>query len=185
VDPITYSPTFTLELWARIDSVTYSDPAQKLANACSAGHRCMFIELYRGNIQCTVGTGGGFQRFGAPMSVLTSGAWHHYSCGYDGSTLRFYVDGMLVDQGAATYVPPVAGTPFYIAGDHFIGAVDEVHLMNAAVRGGAFTPSAEYTHPNDVLRFHMNEGAGMETVDEVSGVRASWSTAAYEWQPHP
>jgi hypothetical protein len=52
------------------------------------------------NVACQARNAGGFVRANATRP--TDGAWHHYAATYDGTSVRMYLDGTLVDTQALT-----------------------------------------------------------------------------------
>ncbi|MBX3208285.1 MAG: LamG domain-containing protein [Labilithrix sp.] len=74
----------------------------------------------------------------APLSV---GQWHHVVGTFDGSTLRLYVDGSRVDQGATAVKIPTRTSTLAVghqscacsAINSFLGAVDELAVYDKAL----------------------------------------------------
>lgn len=98
------------------------------------------------------GVGISFVRAASPGSittltgpdVITSGAWHHLAATYDGTTMRVYVDGVLVNYVASSV--SVASRQTIDVGKTTIsqadqwqryvyGIIDEVAVFNAALSG--------------------------------------------------
>jgi hypothetical protein len=78
------------------------------------------------------------------MNLPSSGAWHHVAAVYDGSSLRFYLDGTQVAMAAVTGTSQVTTDDLFIgtesassgSGDFFNGLIDDV-----LVYGRALTPA--------------------------------------------
>jgi hypothetical protein len=73
---------------------------------------------------------------GASSSLLTIDAWNHVAISYDGSTARFYING--VPSGATSVSAAFGSGNYYIGeagnGENFIGNIDELHLWVGAFR---------------------------------------------------
>jgi len=72
----------------------------------------------------------------APTAIGV-GEWHHLVGTFDGSTVRLYVDGQLVDETSADWITE-SGDPVRIAADpsgdeNFDGKIDEVRLYNRSL----------------------------------------------------
>ena len=79
---------------------------------------------------------------GSITSALPSlNQWHHIAGTFDGSTIKLYVDGVVVNQKSASGNIAVTTTPLYIgvkkigapSGDHFRGLIDDVGVWNRAL----------------------------------------------------
>jgi uncharacterized delta-60 repeat protein len=132
--------TFTYELWARVDggANTYRTPMS--SRDYDGGSIVYGVHFYAaGNNnkwEGWIGTGGtGWSNITGPDVV--EGAWTHLAQTYDGTTHRFYVNGVL--QGSAT-VPFLQNTNkplrFGAISDglmyYFHGAIDEARIWNVA-----------------------------------------------------
>jgi len=69
------------------------------------------------------------------------GTWFCVAAAWDGDTVRFYVDGDLIDEAAITASLSQDGRPLVIGGDYpgwyesFWGKIDEVYVYNRALSG--------------------------------------------------
>ena len=77
--------------------------------------------------------GGGATAFGS--AALPANTWSYVATTYDGTTLRFYVDGTLVSSQPAAGMIASSTNPLQIGGDsfygqYFNGAIDEVRVYN-------------------------------------------------------
>jgi hypothetical protein len=72
---------------------------------------------------------------------LPINAWTHLAVTYDGSTLRMYVNGVLVNSESASGSIQASSSPFRIGGtsiwgEYFRGLIDEVRVYNRALSAG-------------------------------------------------
>jgi hypothetical protein len=124
---------FTVEFWARVDD--------------TGGHRSPLTS--RGNstgylFYATPGNTWDFWAGGSGWVILTGpavviGQWTHLAATYDGTTYRFYVDGVLVNTLVAAFSMNTSSPMRIGAGRtentpdfHFPGVVDEVRIWNYA-----------------------------------------------------
>src|SRR5262249_15307549 len=85
--------------------------------------------------------GGTFGGAGATVygtSAITANVWTHLAVTYDGATLRFYVNGVMVGSQAKTGAMPASTTQLQIGGDslfgqYFSGSIDEVRIYNTTL----------------------------------------------------
>lgn len=107
---------------------------------------------------------------------LATNRWQHVAVSYDGTNVRFFVDGQ--PRGSQAMAPPAPypagyvtiGAAAYTDGFHFQGMMDEVRLSNTARYLAAFTPPrAPFANDaNTVGLWHFDEGAG-KTARSESG----------------
>ena len=74
----------------------------------------------------------------AASSALPANTWTHVAATYDGSQLRFYVNGALVASAAAAGSYAVNGSPLWMGGnavygEHLRGKLDDVRIYNRAL----------------------------------------------------
>jgi hypothetical protein len=83
----------------------------------------------------------------APDATVFDGQWHLVAGTFDGSNMRFYVDGNQIGPAMAgsgiSYEAPITDTPFYVDGyppqatcsgiSDFPGGIDEVRVYNRAL----------------------------------------------------
>jgi len=129
--------TFTVEAWAR---TTDTSPGFKTVVGSWANPAAAGFGIWAEGASWTfyLGGGGGSTALYVP---LTAGRWTHLAATYDGTTMRFYVDGQLAASGTGTYAvntssPLGIGGATYGAGgwQHFLnGGVDEVAVYGTAL----------------------------------------------------
>lgn len=104
-------------------------------------------------------------------AVLATGRWQHIAGVFDGSEVRLYVDGELVDANAATGRRRTNRLPFLIGADvdgrgrptsFFDGSVDEVRVSTVArYSGSRFVPERRHKADSDTaLLFNMDGAIG-------------------------
>jgi hypothetical protein len=79
--------------------------------------------------------------FGAPLFGTAAPAlntWTHVTGTYDGTTLRFFVNGVQVSSRAQTGAIATSTNPLQIGGDsifgqYFLGKIDEIRVYNRAL----------------------------------------------------
>jgi glucose/arabinose dehydrogenase/PKD repeat protein len=80
----------------------------------------------------------GTENSAAATSATPLGAWSHLAATYDGTNLRFYVNGALVTTKATSGSMPNTANPLRIGGnaiwgEYFSGLIDEVRVYNRAL----------------------------------------------------
>ncbi len=147
---------FSISLWVKGDLSQYS--SDKHFTIVDKSHRSTESSPYwsgwtiqgridsnPGKVGFALGNGSTFYGVGSQSSIL-DGQWHHLAGTFDGTYLKFYVDGIL--QGTAAFSGSVAnntgalniGRWAYGGTRYFHGLVDEVgyynYSLNAAEIGG-------------------------------------------------
>ncbi len=133
------SPGFTVELWMR--GVHDQPNALYLVIDTSHGQGgatgwALQGDSTTGTIELLSGNGTGFD--GVPSAAdLLDGEFHHLAGTWDGTALRFYVDGVL--QGTAPHTTPAASPGALEIGSwwgearRFVGVVDEPSIYHRAL----------------------------------------------------
>ena len=138
----TFSPsTFTLSAWCNVtsdtaentilelfDNQTYPNHTTIVFAAGSSGYSSRFLfRNYTTN-----------QYNYNPSGTVQKNVWKHYAMTYDGSTVKSYIDGSLVDSGSLTLSNTV-GTITSIqlglsSGTRYLnGAIDQVRIFSSAL----------------------------------------------------
>lgn len=103
--------------------------------------------------------------FVATPRAYNDGQWHHAAATFDGSTLRLFVDGLLISSADVSGLPDMAGTlPVRVGANaltlnrFFRGEIDEVRVWNrtltasevtAQFASGSVNPAGQVAHlPN-------------------------------------
>jgi len=84
------------------------------------------------------GTFGGKGALTAGTEALPANAWSHLAATHDGSTIRLYINGVLVSSQRQMGAIATSGNPLQIGGDgifgqYFAGIIDEVRVYNVAL----------------------------------------------------
>lgn len=109
-------------------------------------------------------------------SSLPVGSWSFVAGSYDGTTLKFYRDGVLVASRAQSIVPsydPYGRTVGASSNNaYFDGAIDEVWFYGRALSDAEIANLfAGQRVPSGLLaNYGLNEGSGNQLVDSQSGV---------------
>lgn len=128
---------FTVEFWAKEKSFVNSWPGLvvKGASATASGYLIWYgsngaVHFKRNNVDLAT-----------PAGALTTTAWHYFAVTYDGSTLRWYVDGRSVASSAVA-LPTNTGTAALQLGrgDQYGNQyIDEVALYGTALSAARVT----------------------------------------------
>lgn len=124
--------TLTIRMW--IKPYTLPVGSARMGLVDSASRYRMFVQAF-GALRCAI-TGGPDLITAQP--VITMGVWQRVTCTYDGTTMKLYVDGALVDMLSYTGTIPAVGTGMMIGhnnptGDNFNGALDDVEVWGSIV----------------------------------------------------
>ena len=102
--------------------------------------------------------GSGANNWVTPTNSFSDGKWHYAVVTFDGSIIRFYIDGVQISSKATSASPDNSGSqPLRIGADsstssnYFTGNVDEVRVWNRALSaqevsdayGGTFNTSGQ------------------------------------------
>jgi len=116
---------------------------------------------------------GGWTVFNVPYTAYI-GTWHHLAATYDGSMVRFYIDGTQVQQFPFSGTLTTNSNPLTIGsqpgyGEYFVGGVDEARVWNvarsAAQIAADYNKTVAPTSPGLVAYFPFNEGSGASAND--------------------
>ena len=123
----------------------------------------------------------------SPANAVQVGSWTHVAGTFDGSTLRFYVNGLLVNS--------VSVSPFtYLAtgnagigrdynyGRYYNGYIDDLVVYSRDLDSNEVYGLLMGTIPAENLEhyFRFNEGSGLATLDQKSGL-SSILNGSYSW----
>jgi hypothetical protein len=195
--PNLFQPTgtqpFTAECWFKRTRTNVEEMLVSQWTVGGAATQCVYgLVIGADNrVGCFYVNGSGVStwvgQFGTLVTDTTT--FHHAMVAYDGTTIRFFLDGTL-DASNGVAVTSLQATPANLiitasgsnAGtvtDSFQGTIDEVRISNIARQTAAFTPpAAAYTSDaNTMLLAHMDSIAAAS-----SNITA---TLGSEWQYVP
>ena len=133
IDGLTSYDTFTYAAWVRFDDLS---GIQKIF--CGGG--IFYIRLIYGYMDAySSGLSDPYMRMDS--FIPETGRWYHFAYSYSGSEKKFYVDGSLKCQGAATGVIDAftsmrLGTHYMRTKDFLRGSMDNVMIFNKALSAG-------------------------------------------------
>jgi len=101
-----FTDTFTLEAWVRPDTLTSLVPVMRKSNFVT-GYGLLSAYTQEGVKKPTGFSGNGESlAIAAGEAALATEVWSHLALAADGSNLRIYVDGQLVDSGSMVDASP-------------------------------------------------------------------------------
>ena len=120
-------------------------------------------------------------------ATVAANTWSHVTVSYDGSTIRGFINGVLVGSQAHTGTVYTDNSALrvgstYNGGNYFVGRIDEVRISSTARYTAAFTaPKADFH--NDAyseMLWHMDAGTGTTT----TGYSANSITGTFGASPN-
>ncbi len=176
----------TLEAWFRGD-----DFKGRTGLVCKTQASDYGIFVSDGRLEFSVFLGQAYAAAKSGTPVLEAGRWHHAAGVFDGSEVRLYLDGRLIDKVAASGKRKTKPLPLVIGADvdgperpvmsHFRGMIDGVRLSSTArYAGESFAPERRcLMDPSTVLLANMDSRVGRRL--RVEGTRNP--TAAIQGKP--
>lgn len=171
------SSSFTYEVWARNDLPEYTYGGYVV----SSGDYYTGVKIYPDSYGWSVQIGTGSSPIYLYASGKTQSVWYHLAVTYSGTTVKFYVNGVLRDTKTGTYnrnttYPFYVGTntsnPWYSG---FTGAIDEVRVWNTDRTQeqifAEMTNSYYGNEPGLVGYWRFDEGSGTTVTDMTGGGR--------------
>lgn len=171
------SGDFTIEFEARPDGVSTLQCVIGQRNPSSGfGWQLFFAANGSFYIQCSSGSPNYVQ---TSAGVLTASTWQHVAITRQGSTLRLFLNGVLLTTNTTAVISSETGAVFAIGGRPtgspvypYLGYLDEVRITSGVARYTAtFTPPAS-AHPNYTVQVSG-------TVVDSAGSPASRTIRAY------
>ena len=129
-------------------------------------------------------------------NLLDFNQWQHIAFTYDGSYIRLYKDGALVDSSAATGIIGQNTLPLQLGkldwgttGFYMTGRLDEIRLWDVAlsqteINSWMCTP-IDLTHPNynNLMGYwRLNDGQGTIAVDQTANGNNGTLMGGTQWQ---
>ena len=117
---------FTVMAWMQTRSATNPSCASLVMKALDYG-----FEICNGRVYAGVGDGTQFNAYvSVPLTAADNGVWKHVAMTYDGTTLRFYVNGVLATSAAGAHVPSSNSLYFgrWSIDQFWDGLIDEVRI---------------------------------------------------------
>jgi hypothetical protein len=151
------SGDFTLEAWIYPTTITGNTQGNILckdgvAGSSYASYILQFNGVGTGTIWFGVGSGNGvsYAQVITSNTNVAANTWNHVAATKSGSTLRLFLNGVLVASGSQTGTIIDGGKPLYVgyqqgqaASSYFAGNISNVRVVKgAAIYTGSFTPSS-------------------------------------------
>ncbi|KKR05787.1 MAG: hypothetical protein UT34_C0002G0294 [candidate division WS6 bacterium GW2011_GWF2_39_15] len=117
---------------------------------------------------------------------LTEGNWHHIAGTYDGSFLKFYLDGVETCSHSLTGSINTFSAPLRLGinggfGEAFDGLEDDVRIYNTALTPGQIASLAHPGYDIEVRKASSYPGTGFSWGNPTVGLNGSSSTDAYNY----
>ena len=180
---------FTIEGWIRGDD--YRGRRAFLAKTEQSEYG---IFVSDGRPSFSVYLGRAYVTASEPEPVLEAGRWHHVAGVFDGSEVRLYVDGRLLDAQAGVGTRRRNRWPLFVGADPdrtgransgFDGLIDEVRVSKVARYGReAFAPLRRF-EPDDetLLLLHLDRGLGPIAPDHAAAGRHALAEGEVRYVP--
>ena len=120
---------------------------------------------------------------------ISTGAWHHVACQYDGTEIRLYLDGKKVASAASSgAVDSYSGHMLLMHRNKWVPAPDinylvrDVRVGDQAIYTEDFSPNWDLD-PLDstVALFHADDGSGSALNNAISGAPDASLSGSYAW----
>lgn len=127
----------TISVWVNPDGV--SNLQQVIRGTEDNSSYGYAISIGSGHVDYGVKDGSAFFIGGSGVSDISSDNWYHLTGSYDGSTIRLYINGTVVDSGSTTKTLQYTGTNSYIGHDGggqelwYDGNIDDVRIYDRAL----------------------------------------------------
>jgi hypothetical protein len=184
-----FNEGFTLEAWVR-PSGENNDSAPLIDKQEGSG---LGYFLYEGGSVSDrpVGAASEEQEYVHADDPLPAHAWSHVALVFTGGRTYLYVDGELIDNGAAEPLVTEEGE-LEIGGstdtsNYFDGRIDEVRIynrpLNTAEVGADMEAPLQAEKSSPIAEYTFDEGSG-STVEDVTGNGHTATIEGAEWTPH-
>jgi len=172
----------TIEAWVRFDHLFNWSTVLSCAQDNRNEESGYCISYYNNKVRFLVKTDNGFSDdwYNNPGASVQEGKWHHIAGTYDGTTIRFYLDGVQTEHRDVSgnivwkYKPIALSVGAFIDNnDHlpFNGCIDEVRIWNVARTGKEIRENMSRPltgNENDLLLYYdFNDNA--EEIRDLTG----------------
>lgn len=167
---------FTLEAWVRGAAPTGRHGL--ISNAEGGGFAIFWSDAGDGEALpgAYVHAGGAYARAGADQP-WDFARWTHLAMTYDGASVRFFVDGEIVQRTDAPGPIHHNGLPLYIGADvnadgravsFWKGDIDQVRLSRVVRYRGEFAPDRSYGTDDDTVLMLAFDQSGQAALEDAS-----------------
>ena len=125
---------FTVMAWMQTRSLYSGTCGSLVMKAGDYG-----VEVCAGQLMATVGAGGSWTTVSQPLTSADLNTWKHVAMTFDGTTLRFYVGGVLSRSAPAAHTTtnaPLLFGRWTPAGEYWNGLIDEVRIYGRGLSQG-------------------------------------------------
>lgn len=191
-DTLNLSSNLTIECWFTVEGASINDWIGIVCklDASSVSYSGYFFGLgqnstYPNHLVFYIYPSG--QHINCPFSP-TLNQWYNLAVTYNGSVMRMFLDGNLIQETAATGVIASNTFPLTIGGQNgnfwnrnLNGKIDEVRISSVARYETNFIPINYFDYDtNTIALYHLNEGTG-DTVFDSSGNNLNGTIFGATW----
>lgn len=170
----TFQATNTIEAWVKFATIpTGAAQTTIISNNESSGFGLLANYANSGKIETYFLIAGSYkmagEAFNTPANNIVAGTWYHIAATFDGSNVRFYRDGTLIQTVAANGSILNSSEPVFIganpssggtvAGQFFNGAIDDVRIYDyVRTQGQIISDMNGYSTSSTIDYFDMPQG---------------------------
>ena len=176
-----YQSGFTLEGWVQKQTSTKKDVGV-LGSWSSSGGPMLWVDHLAGDYQLTLNSG--LSSYLDSGHTPIGGQWQYLAATFDGSTARFYIDGVQVASRSVTSSVGSSnnwriGAYGSVAGGFFDGLIDNVRIYNRALSDTEVQTDMSLPAPAAGVDTAAPSAPGTPTVSvDQSRVTLSWAAAS-------
>jgi hypothetical protein len=135
---------FTIAAWVRPDTLNnwHTLAMKSTTGGIAYG---LYTSGFQNNRPTAFVHTGTVEHFARASTALSTTAWRHLAVTYDGTTMRFYIDGVAAGSGTFTAQATTSDQPLYIGGntvwsyEDYAGLIDELQIYNRALTATEIT----------------------------------------------
>jgi hypothetical protein len=131
----------TISMWVNPTALSNTE-AELLQKGTSDDCQNYGLALYGGTTLALLSSNSCSWSYAGTNAVLTTGSWQYVTATYDGTNVRYYINGTLKDTvawggigSANSGALVIGGGPSQASSDYFNGLIDDVRIYNYALTG--------------------------------------------------